>query len=745
MKKRKFLPCLGCLLSLILALALLPGAAVAADETPVTVTGADGTVRGSYATMAEAMDVIQDGDTITLTDNLVLTRDDQMIVTNTITLDGQGYTMTADDTAFSMIEVETTGHLTLKNITLDGNGCSNRSFSSILQIEGGYAVIEEGTVLTNNATAAVDLGVNVPGGTCVMNGGIICNNVMPAGSNDTGVAVTVLEESTFIMNGGTISGNQTLKYGSSGIMVNRGGTAILNGGVIENNATQVAGMASAVHIQGGYVELNGTTIRNNTSAAGYGAVYVTNHSSFGRYWDGVLDINGGAITGNKDANGDPNAIYLLSWSGVFGTHAYVNFSGTPDIQGPSTIYANSSSQVDFAPLNVDGAFDPVTPVELDPLFYYIVDQTIVLYADGLTPDSSHFVASQEDYGFQADLTNQLLYTEQRRPVVYLDGDQELSELSCRAFVEDTLDQSEDTDNLKPGYVLEGWYQDQALTQPWDFDADTLPREDGTFYLYAKWSPVPAQAPELDQVTELLLTCDQEDSMVLTPDFQEEDGYAYTYLWTDAQGATLSQEKTLSVPSPANGEQDSYTLTVTATRQDNGQQAQASGRFVVTRSDHDMGNSWENHETSHWHSCSVCGLVADEEEHSFVWVTDQEATETQPGTRHEECSVCGYQMAAVEIPATGTTQPGDSEGQNPDSSVPGGTDKPGTGTTDTGASGSGTSATSKPTNTQSTAGSTSGNQSSPKTGDTSAWVLGTGLLLAGTCGLTVTVLYKRKTH
>ena len=61
MKKRKFLPCLGCLLSLILALALLPGAAVAADETPVTVTGADGTVRGSYATMAEAMDVIQDG------------------------------------------------------------------------------------------------------------------------------------------------------------------------------------------------------------------------------------------------------------------------------------------------------------------------------------------------------------------------------------------------------------------------------------------------------------------------------------------------------------------------------------------------------------------------------------------------------------------------------------------------------------------------------------------------------------
>ena len=75
-----------------------------------------------------------------------------------------------------------------------------------------------------------------------MNGGMITQNVMPAGSNDTGVAVTVLEESTFIMNGGIISDNRTEKYGSSGIMVNRGGSAILNGGVIENNITQVRGI-----------------------------------------------------------------------------------------------------------------------------------------------------------------------------------------------------------------------------------------------------------------------------------------------------------------------------------------------------------------------------------------------------------------------------------------------------------------------------------------------------------------------
>ena len=34
--------------------------------------------------------------------------------------------------------------------------------------------------------------------------------------------------------------------------------------------------------------------------------------------------------------------------------------------------------------------------------------------------------------------------------------------------------------------------------------------------------------------------------------------------------------------------------------------------------------------------------------------DKEANATQKGAKHEECTVCGYKRAAVEIPATGTT-------------------------------------------------------------------------------------------
>ena len=40
------------------------------------------------------------------------------------------------------------------------------------------------------------------------------------------------------------------------------------------------------------------------------------------------------------------------------------------------------------------------------------------------------------------------------------------------------------------------------------------------------------------------------------------------------------------------------------------------------------------------------------------MVDKEATATQKGSKHEECKVCGYKKAAVEIPATGTpTEPG----------------------------------------------------------------------------------------
>ena len=80
--------------------------------------------------------------------------------------------------------------------------------------------------------------------------------------------------------------------------------------------------------------------------------------------------------------------------------------------------------------------------------------------------------------------------------------------------------------------------------------------------------------------------------------------------------------------------------------------------VLKATGHQYG-AWQTDESRHWHACAVCGVKADEGAHTFEWIVDREATESQAGSKHEECTVCGYRKAAVEIPATGggQTDPG----------------------------------------------------------------------------------------
>ncbi len=67
--------------------------------------------------------------------------------------------------------------------------------------------------------------------------------------------------------------------------------------------------------------------------------------------------------------------------------------------------------------------------------------------------------------------------------------------------------------------------------------------------------------------------------------------------------------------------------------------------------HSYGTDWKHDETNHWHECA-CGDKADTAAHTFKWVVDKEATATEKGTKHEECTICGNRKAAVEIPAIG---------------------------------------------------------------------------------------------
>lgn len=68
------------------------------------------------------------------------------------------------------------------------------------------------------------------------------------------------------------------------------------------------------------------------------------------------------------------------------------------------------------------------------------------------------------------------------------------------------------------------------------------------------------------------------------------------------------------------------------------------------------DGWISDENNHWHEGISCGEKSDVTAHEFVWITDKDATDTETGLKHEECSVCGYKKAAVVIPATGIIEP-----------------------------------------------------------------------------------------
>ena len=68
--------------------------------------------------------------------------------------------------------------------------------------------------------------------------------------------------------------------------------------------------------------------------------------------------------------------------------------------------------------------------------------------------------------------------------------------------------------------------------------------------------------------------------------------------------------------------------------------------------HSYGSEWKNDADNHWHECS-CGDKKDTAAHTAgEWIIDTPATATTSGTKHKECTVCGYTMTTETIPATG---------------------------------------------------------------------------------------------
>ncbi len=82
---------------------------------------------------------------------------------------------------------------------------------------------------------------------------------------------------------------------------------------------------------------------------------------------------------------------------------------------------------------------------------------------------------------------------------------------------------------------------------------------------------------------------------------------------------------------------------------------SSVSLVACGHEHDYASEWAKDETHHWHECTIedCNEVSDKAEHTASeWITDTQATHATDGTKHKECTVCGYMMESDTIDATG---------------------------------------------------------------------------------------------
>ena len=69
------------------------------------------------------------------------------------------------------------------------------------------------------------------------------------------------------------------------------------------------------------------------------------------------------------------------------------------------------------------------------------------------------------------------------------------------------------------------------------------------------------------------------------------------------------------------------------------------------------SDWKSDNTDHWKECTVvgCGVIIEGSKAAHTageWIIDTPATATTSGSKHKECTVCGYTMTIETIPATG---------------------------------------------------------------------------------------------
>lgn len=568
---------------------------------------------------------------------------------------------------------------------INGNICTDRGGGVVLSNNGGNhnAALYEGAEICNNKAEKTDGGTMISKGIFTMYGGTISGNIS-----------------------GTGSAKDEAERIGGGVFVRRGGQFIMNGGAIENNATTAFGGGvcfDASDYEGKLpnictvpkIELNAGTIKNNLMQATVGDEY---------------QITGGrsndlAVTGTDYGKRD-RYLYISREAAVGDKVVYFQTDSktvTPadssrDIRLGNTSAANVTALTDASksmgwndPLATfwvqrDGAAKlTVGGLTLNALPVYVL--TLPVDETGNISDASKvqvYEAQKTNTG-GVDITLPdvsgngyavaIVQPSQNHGTLIINGPETIERNKTGAHYPVTYtvtyDMSESMESMieqsggEAEYVL-AIDQDVRLTgNPGSFNGESI---QVTYRLPHSEFRV---GDVLLASARLRITVGEHDYIIpsnVTKTQKIETTYSLTTQVNGGHGTISASKAGLAAGShetivftPDSGYQID-TVTV------NGVKAEvlsnmlevimdADKTVIVTYKSiphiHNHGTAWKSDAGNHWYECP-CGDRKDIAAHSFKWVIDKEPTATRKGSKHEECTVCGYKKAAVAIPAKGST-------------------------------------------------------------------------------------------
>ena len=639
----------------------------------------------------------------------------KLYVERTVTLDLNGHTLSCSSENTGIIWVRKNGNLAIKDSGTGGKIDGQEKNCGIF-IKGGVLTLESGSIVNcyekiideySGDGAAVDLETN---GQFIMNGGAIedCR------AGDDGGAIDIGSGCTFIMNGGAIKNCKATKNGGA-VIVKDKAKFEMNDGLIEGcSVTTTDGTGGGVYIANvGRFVMSGGTIKDCTRYFSDYYGYIGNGVAGETFSKAEIVLKGGTfdncgtfgctidthtVTFDSDGGSDVDQQEICNTSAIKPSDPKKDgydfagwYLGDTQYTFDTKITTDITLKAHWTPTSASTAITAAT-----------IQDVNFNYQPGDAPRATAAVAAADQGKYRiADEWWQELNENDEPVAIWHSNDGIYSTLptitafeSGKKYVYSVL--------LLPE---RGYDFGREVTATVNGNTVTaVPGTDGYLSLPNVKTITPTESInptviDLIEVNDVTVSFKNGDKPVFTGSVSEDAAYAFRCEWwsLDSDTGILSTEPEWGSDIYKNkitafeaGKTYHYGVYVSAYYHDispdatlkiNGQEVNyirvgddgdAQSFWVETdltmipmadSHTHSYGTDWKSDTNNHWHECA-CGDKADTAAHTFKWVIDKEATATEKGARHEECTVCGYKKAAIDIPVTSSGSDSDEQLTNP---------------------------------------------------------------------------------